>query len=238
MEAFAHRRQAPTTRRSVVDETRLTERFGAGDMSGGLALGFSMRAAAGMCEAGAWARFGGWRWCLMCTATRSRSMLSSWTSRLRPTWTRSRRLVTWLLSDPIPSVSSNVSTAFPLAGSWPATRSATCAPASVRSDPETAVSRPHLPGLIAGFSWTAGRLHESGWFDWLTSLPASLRGVLATGDRLVGVHATPDRDDGSGLHAGLSDDELEKVLDLADADILCAGHTHVPLHDVSVDVPL
>ena len=97
-------------------------------------------------------------------------------------------------------------------------------------DPETAASRPHLPGLIAGFSWTAGRLHESGWFDWLTSLPASLRGVLATGDRLVGVHATPDRDDGSGLHAGLSDDELEKVLDLADADILCAGHTHVPLH--------
>lgn len=96
-------------------------------------------------------------------------------------------------------------------------------------DPETAANRPHLPGLIAGFSWTAGRLHESGWLDWLTSLPASLRGELATGHRLVGVHATPGRDDGPGLHAGLSDDELEKLLDLADADVLCAGHTHVPL---------
>jgi len=96
-------------------------------------------------------------------------------------------------------------------------------------DPEMAASRPHLPGLIAGFSWTAGRLHESGWFDWLTSLPASLRGELSTGDQLVGVHATPARDDGHGLHPLLSDDELEKLLDLADADILCAGHTHFPL---------
>ena len=96
-------------------------------------------------------------------------------------------------------------------------------------DPETAASRPHLPGHIAGFSWTAGRLHESGWFDWLTSLPASLRGELATGDNIVGVHATPDRDDGPGLHPLLSDEELEQMLDLADADILCAGHTHFPL---------
>ena len=96
-------------------------------------------------------------------------------------------------------------------------------------DPETAASRPHLPGHIAGFSWTAGRLQESGWFDWLTSLPASLRGELSTGDKVVGVHATPDRDDGSGLHPLLSDEELEQLLDLADADILCAGHTHIPL---------
>lgn len=96
-------------------------------------------------------------------------------------------------------------------------------------DPETAASRPHLPGLIAGFSWTAGRLYESGWFDWLTSLPASLRGELSTGDKVVGVHATPDRDDGSGLHPLFSDEELEQMLDLADADILCAGHTHLPL---------
>lgn len=97
-------------------------------------------------------------------------------------------------------------------------------------DPATAASRPHLPGLIAGFSWTAGRLHESGWFDWLTSLPESLSGELSTGESVVGVHATPGRDDGPGLHPLLSDDDLESMLDLADADILCAGHTHLPLH--------
>ncbi|WP_195210579.1 metallophosphoesterase family protein [Actinomarinicola tropica] len=97
-------------------------------------------------------------------------------------------------------------------------------------DPATAAARPHLPGLIAGFSWTAGRLHEAGWFDWLTSLPATLRAELATGERIVGVHATPDRDDGSGIHGRLSDAEIEELLDLADADVLCGGHTHLPLH--------
>lgn len=97
-------------------------------------------------------------------------------------------------------------------------------------DPATAAERPHLPGLIAGFAWTAGRLHEAGWFDWLASLPATLRGELATGGRIVGVHATPDRDDGPGIHALLSDGDVEAMLDLADADVLCGGHTHLPLH--------
>jgi predicted phosphodiesterase len=95
--------------------------------------------------------------------------------------------------------------------------------------PETAATRPHLPGLIAGFAWTAGCLHEAGWFDWLAALPASLRSELANGDRLVGVHASPGRDDGPGVHGGLSEDEVDHLLDLAEADILCAGHTHVPL---------
>ena len=51
-------------------------------------------------------------------------------------------------------------------------------------------------------------------------------GGLDNGLRLVGVHATPDRDDGAGIHVGCTDEELDRMLEASSADVLCAGHTH------------
>ncbi len=96
-------------------------------------------------------------------------------------------------------------------------------------DAEEAARRPHLPGLISGFAWTAGQLLAAGWLDWLCELPGRLTADVVGDRSLVGVHATPERDDGKGIHPGRTDAELDAMLVEADADILCAGHTHVAL---------
>jgi predicted phosphodiesterase len=92
------------------------------------------------------------------------------------------------------------------------------------------------PGLLAqytevtnGFAWTQGYLAATGWFDWLTALPLEARLTLPDGTRLLGVHASPGRDDGDGIHPGLSDDEQDAMLIAAEADLICVGHTHVPV---------
>jgi predicted phosphodiesterase len=93
---------------------------------------------------------------------------------------------------------------------------------------EEAARRPMLPGLIASFSWAAGQLFAAGRLDWLAALPAELRGELSDGRVIVGVHASPGRDDGEGIHAGLEDAALDAMLREAAADLLFAGHTHEP----------
>jgi predicted phosphodiesterase len=89
-----------------------------------------------------------------------------------------------------------------------------------------------LPGLIDaanGFSWTRGTLSASGRLAWLAELPIETRTELPDGTRLLGVHASPGRDDGRGLSVDATDDELATLIDGCDADIICGGHTHRPL---------
>ncbi|HET8843351.1 MAG TPA: metallophosphoesterase family protein, partial [Ktedonobacteraceae bacterium] len=51
------------------------------------------------------------------------------------------------------------------------------------------------------FSWTRGYLSAAGWLNWLTDLPLEVRLNLPDGTRLLGVHASPGKDDGSGIQA-------------------------------------
>ena len=83
--------------------------------------------------------------------------------------------------------------------------------------------------VAASFAWTAGAMAASGWIDWLRDLPLELRTDLPDGTRLLGVHATPGRDDGIGISADASDDALLDLLDGCDADLVCGGHTHRPV---------
>src|SRR5437588_8478458 len=99
--------------------------------------------------------------------------------------------------------------------------------------PEQALHDPELlPQVIEAtrsFSWTRGYLSATGWLDWLASLPLEVRVTLPDGTRVLGVHASPGRDDGSGLQPRHSDEQLQRWLAGCEADVVFVGHTHVPL---------
>ncbi len=99
--------------------------------------------------------------------------------------------------------------------------------------PESALQDPTLlPQVIEAarsFAWTRGYLSAAGWLDWLTNLPLEVRVTLPDGTRLLGVHASPGRDDGSGIQPTHSEDQLERRLAGCEADLVIVGHTHVPL---------
>jgi len=88
---------------------------------------------------------------------------------------------------------------------------------------------PQVIEVTRSFSWTRGYLSAAGWLDWLRSLPLDVRLTLPDGTRVLGVHASPGRDDGPGLQPKHSDGELEQRLVGCEADVVIVGHTHVPL---------
>jgi diadenosine tetraphosphatase ApaH/serine/threonine PP2A family protein phosphatase len=63
----------------------------------------------------------------------------------------------------------------------------------------------------------------------LANVPLEVRLTLPGGTRLLGVHASPGRDDGPGIQSKQSDGKLEKRLAGCEADLVIVGHTHVPL---------
>lgn len=97
--------------------------------------------------------------------------------------------------------------------------------AEVAADPE-------LLGLFTevegSFSWTRGAVASHGWFAWLSELPLETRLTLPDGTRLLGVHASPGRDDGDGITPHRPDEELHRALSGAAADVVLTGHTHQP----------
>jgi predicted phosphodiesterase len=94
------------------------------------------------------------------------------------------------------------------------------------------VARPELLGLFAAvegsFAWTRGALSSGGWLEWLATLPLEARTVLRDGTRLLGVHASPGRDDGDGITPDRPESDLAQALAPAEAELVCAGHTHRP----------
>ena len=90
-----------------------------------------------------------------------------------------------------------------------------------------------LLAVEASFSWTRGAVTAGGWLGWLTDLPLETRTVLPDGTRLLGVHASPGRDDGDGIAPDVPDDVLAERMAGADADIVVAGHTHRPTDRVA-----
>lgn len=94
------------------------------------------------------------------------------------------------------------------------------------------LARPELFDLFVAiegsFSWTRGALAAHGWLGWIDQLPLETRTELPDGTRLLGVHASPRRDDGEGITPDRPEAELRGALAGADADIVCVGHTHQP----------
>ncbi len=85
--------------------------------------------------------------------------------------------------------------------------------------------------IEASCSWTRGAVTAAGWLDWLVDLPFEQRLTLPDGTRLLGIHATPQRDDDHrGLAPIISDDETAAALDGCRADLIVAGHTHWPMN--------
>ena len=70
---------------------------------------------------------------------------------------------------------------------------------------------------------------QAGWLVWLSRLPLDQRAVLPDGTRMLGVHASPGRDDGPGLQPEMCEAEWERLLAGCQADLVCVGHTHQPL---------
>ena len=78
----------------------------------------------------------------------------------------------------------------------------------------------------SSFAWTHARMADAGLLDALAALPDAQRMVLADGTRVLGIHASPQSDDGAGIRPDLSDADLAGLLAGSDADIVCGGHTH------------
>ena len=94
------------------------------------------------------------------------------------------------------------------------------------NNPETLA---HVVQIAEAFAWTQGAVTAHGWYGFLKDLPLEIRQTLPDGTRLLGVHASPGRDGGDGIHPHLSDEELSDLLAGAEAELICVGHTHWPL---------
>ncbi|MGZ8763799.1 MAG: metallophosphoesterase family protein, partial [Acidimicrobiia bacterium] len=79
----------------------------------------------------------------------------------------------------------------------------------------------------ASFSWTRDALSRED-LDWLAELPTSQRIALPDRTTVLGIHASPESDDGAGITPHIPEHELDRLLDGADADVICGGHTHQP----------
>ena len=94
-----------------------------------------------------------------------------------------------------------------------------------------------LYGVVQrSFAWTAGALAATGWTDWVGALQLEVRTTLPDGTSVLGVHASPGRDDGDGITPHREEQELAADLEQAGADIVIAGHTHQPTDRVVANV--
>lgn len=91
-------------------------------------------------------------------------------------------------------------------------------------------------GMAGAIGWTSGALSQAGCLDAIASLATDVRTTLPDGSRLLGVHASPQRDDGRGIDRASADDDLAELFDGCDADVVVGGHTHDPTDRVVGDL--
>jgi predicted phosphodiesterase len=87
---------------------------------------------------------------------------------------------------------------------------------------------PQLLEIEGDFSWTQGAVTNAGWLPWLCELPLEYRQTLPDGTRALCVHAAPGADDGRGIKASMSEEDIERIVADCQADLVCVGHTHLP----------
>ncbi|MDQ6877651.1 MAG: metallophosphatase family protein [Candidatus Dormibacteraeota bacterium] len=102
-------------------------------------------------------------------------------------------------------------------------------PPSVQDARQNPDLLPRLIEVANSFAWTQGYVAASGWLDWLAKLPLELRLNLPDKTRLLSVHASPGRDDGNGITPTTTIDLLQELVAGCEADLVCVGHTHLPL---------
>jgi predicted phosphodiesterase len=82
--------------------------------------------------------------------------------------------------------------------------------------------------MAGAIGWTRGALVQAGSFSVLSDLPAEQRLRLPDGSLLLGVHASPGRDDGQGIDSRVDAEELAQLLGDCGASTVVGGHTHDP----------
>jgi putative phosphoesterase len=78
------------------------------------------------------------------------------------------------------------------------------------------------------FSWTQGAITTTGWLNWLSNLPLEFREKLPDGTSVLCVHASPNEDDGTGIHPNMTEKEIEALVSKCQENLICVGHTHHP----------
>lgn len=86
-----------------------------------------------------------------------------------------------------------------------------------------------LVDVTRSFAWTQGMITSGGYYDWLAELSLEKRVILPDGTKVLGVHASPGRDDGSGFSPRATETELQQLFWNAEADLVFVGHTHAPI---------
>ena len=82
--------------------------------------------------------------------------------------------------------------------------------------------------VLADSEWTREALREAGLYEWVAALPLEQRLTLPDGTRVLLVHASPGTDEGPGIHAAQSDDELGEILAGGGRPRLRRPHPHAP----------
>ena len=85
-----------------------------------------------------------------------------------------------------------------------------------------------LMGKIS-FEWTVKHTSQKNK-EWMKNLPKEIR-VDINGKKILMVHGSPENISGR-IEPNISDEELSKLLENANTDILCCGHTHWPFHKI------
>ena len=83
-------------------------------------------------------------------------------------------------------------------------------------------------GMTGAIAWTRGALVQAGLLSFVAELPATLTTELPDGARLLGVHSTPNRDDGAGISTSTPDEALVEFFAGTGASVVVGGHTHDP----------
>jgi len=82
-------------------------------------------------------------------------------------------------------------------------------------------------GDLVLFGPRPAELLQAGLIDELAALPAQLRLHSQAGATVLGVHASPQADDGQGIEPGVTDEVLGALLAGCDADVVIDGHAHL-----------
>jgi predicted phosphodiesterase len=82
--------------------------------------------------------------------------------------------------------------------------------------------------MAGAIGWTRGALVQAGSLSVLSDLPAQQRLRWPDESLLLGVHASPGRDDGQGIDSRVDAEELAQLLGDCSASTVVGGHTHDP----------
>ncbi len=108
-----------------------------------------------------------------------------------------------------------------------------CGDLSLAEDFENVLHSPEkalqMANVHQSFVWTQGAIAASGWLNWFKNLPLEHRAPLPKSEEILIVHASPGSDDSAGLHPKSTKSQLKELFGEDSADVICVGHTHVPI---------